>query len=203
MIYVVEAVKGGVGKSTSAMYLAEALSRRGRRVLVIDADPQGTLLEWEAAAAEAGIPLSVRVEGLPSAVLLRRRLASVAEGFDVLVVDCPNREVGVIEAALEQADLAIVPAPPGVEELRRARAGLALARAAGIPARILVTLVDSRTALAREVVEVIDEGGLPRFCSVVRRRAEIAATVGASRPIGLHDYADVAVELEVPIAATP
>jgi len=53
-----------------AMYLAEALARVGRRVLVVDADPQGTLLEWEAAAIEAGVPLSVTVDGLPSAVLL-------------------------------------------------------------------------------------------------------------------------------------
>lgn len=202
MIYVVEAVKGGVGKSTTTMYLAEALARVDRRVLVVDADPQGTLLEWEAAAADAGAPLSVSVEGLPSAVMLRRRLATAAEGFDSVVVDCPNRDVGIIEAALESADLAIVPVPPGVEELRRGRAGLALAEASGTPARILVTLVDSRTALAREVVEVIDDEGLPRFTSLVRRRAEIATTVGACRPVALHDYVHVAAELEVPVVAS-
>jgi len=184
------------------MYLAEALARVGRRVLVVDADPQGTLLEWEAAAIEAGVPLSVTVDGLPSAVLLRRRLTSIAENFEVVVVDCPNRDVGIIEAALEVADLAIVPMPPGVEELRRARAGLALAKTTGTPARILVTMVDSRTALGREVLEVIDDEHLPRFQSVVRRRAEIASTVGASRPVALHDYTHVAAELEVPVATS-
>ncbi|MGI8751268.1 MAG: AAA family ATPase [Acidimicrobiales bacterium] len=200
MIFVVEAVKGGVGKSTTALYLGEALARRDcRRVLVVDADPQGTLLEWDAAATDVGNPLSVSVEGLPSAVMLRRRLSGIAERFDTVVVDCPNRDVTIIEAALEQADLAIVPVPPGVEELRRGRAALSLADAAHVSARILVTLVDLRTALTREVLEVIDEEGLPRFRTLVRRRAEIASTVGAGRPGPLHDYSHVADELEVPV----
>ena len=90
MICVVEAVKGGVGKSTTALYLSEALARRGRRVLAVDADPQGTLLEWEATAADAGDPLGVVVEGLPSAVMVRRRLTALAASYDVTVVDCPT-----------------------------------------------------------------------------------------------------------------
>ena len=195
-VLAIESVKGGVSKSTTTAYLGEALARDGRKILVVDADPQGTLLEWEAAAAETGRPFGVRVEGMPSAVLLRRRLAGIAAGYDAVLIDCPNRDVGIIEAALELADLAIVPVPPGVEELRRARAGLALATGAQVPARLLVTLVDSRASLARQVLEVLDEEGLPRFTTVVRRRADIANTVGASRPALLHDYAYVAAELE-------
>ncbi|MGH8922494.1 MAG: AAA family ATPase [Acidimicrobiales bacterium] len=200
MIYVVEAVKGGVGKSTTALYLGEALARRGRRVLVVDADPQGTLIEWEAAAADAGEPLGVEVVGLPSAVLVRRRLATLAEGHDAIIVDCPNRDVGIIEAALEQADQAIVPMPPGVEELRRGRAGLQLAERVGIIYRVLLTMVDLRMSLPQDVAEVLDAEGIARFRAVVRRRAAIATAVGASRPQALHDYVHVTDELEVPVA---
>ena len=54
-------LKGGTAKSTSAMFLAAALARRGRTLLV-DCDPQGSALTWaedaEADAAEHGIPLS-------------------------------------------------------------------------------------------------------------------------------------------------
>jgi chromosome partitioning protein len=197
MIYVVEAVKGGVGKSTTALYLAEAFVREGRSVLVVDADPQGTVFEWDAAATDMGDPLGVTVEAMPSVPVLHRRLVSRAASFDVTVVDCPNRDVSIIDEALSCADMAIVPMPPGVEELRRGQAGLTLAAKRGIPARILLTLVDLRTTLTHEVLEVLDAESVPRFRSMVRRRADIAACVGTCRPVLLHDYAHVAAELEV------
>jgi chromosome partitioning protein len=51
--------KGGSGKSTIAMHLAAALHALGHRVLVVDADPQNTLVRWSSSATEHPLPLQV------------------------------------------------------------------------------------------------------------------------------------------------
>jgi chromosome partitioning protein len=196
MKYCVATVKGGSCKSTTVGYLGEGLSRLGRRVVVVDADPQGTLLEWQEAAGEAGEPLSPEVVGMPSGVMIRRQLGGLNAKFDDVIIDCPNRDSGIIEAALAAADFAIIPMVPGVEEMRRAHLALQMASRAGVPARILLVRVDVRTNLYQEVLGVLDAGEVPRFRSVIRTRADIAATVGAKRPDQLHDYADLATEVQ-------
>ena len=50
--------KGGVGKTTLALHLAGAWSARGRRVLVVDADPQASALDWADQRLREGLPLA-------------------------------------------------------------------------------------------------------------------------------------------------
>ncbi len=53
-VYVFASQKGGVGKSTLAVAFAAELNARGRKVLLVDADPQGSASSWAAVAAELG-----------------------------------------------------------------------------------------------------------------------------------------------------
>ena len=50
--------KGGAGKTTIALHLAHALALRGDRVMLVDADPQGSSRDW-ATARESDAPFSV------------------------------------------------------------------------------------------------------------------------------------------------
>ena len=52
---VVTNTKGGVGKTTTSIYLGTALAPHGI-IHVLDADPQGSATEWSLRAEETGQP---------------------------------------------------------------------------------------------------------------------------------------------------
>jgi len=110
-------LKGGTAKTTSTAFLAHALHERGRRVKVIDADPQGSTLEWQGFA-----DWPVPVLALPSATLHRQIWGVVdADRVDDVVIDGPplEEQAGVVNSILRVATDVIVPMAPTMMELRR------------------------------------------------------------------------------------
>ncbi len=108
MIFACVSVKGGAGKSTVATNLAAEYYRRKNRVLLVDADPQGTSRVWAEVAAEIG-------HDVPTVVAMGKdmhrpgQLDKISQNFDVTCIDCPGRDGAVVRSALMVADLAIVP----------------------------------------------------------------------------------------------
>ena len=78
MIFGVLNQKGGVGKTTLSVNLAACLARTGARVLLIDADPQGSALDW--AAARQGTAL-FSVVGFPRPTI-HKEIAQLGQGYD-------------------------------------------------------------------------------------------------------------------------
>ncbi|CAB0619366.1 ParA family protein [Corynebacterium diphtheriae] len=54
-------LKGGTGKTTSAIYLTTALANQDKQVHVLDGDPQGSATEWAQQAEDAATPLAFEV----------------------------------------------------------------------------------------------------------------------------------------------
>lgn len=56
-VYTFANLKGGSGKTTSAVSIAEAMAKAGRSVLVVDLDPQGSLSKWLVRRSDASTSL--------------------------------------------------------------------------------------------------------------------------------------------------
>src|SRR6187402_2877721 len=114
-ILVVLNLKGGAGKTTVTAALGSAWSATGHNVLVVDSDPQASLLSWQEHAA-AGGKASVPVTGLGGQGL-RTALPRLAHGFDVVIIDTPPRLAVEARAALMVCSAVLIPVTPGATDL--------------------------------------------------------------------------------------
>jgi chromosome partitioning protein len=100
--------KGGVGKTTLSVNLTAALARNGSRVLLIDADPQGSALDW--AVARDGEPL-YSVVGLPRPTV-HKEIGAITRGYDHIFIDGPPRVTELTRSAIMASDVVLIPVQP-------------------------------------------------------------------------------------------
>jgi chromosome partitioning protein len=167
--------KGGVGKTTLAIHVADALARRKYKVLLIDADPQGSALDW--AAARQGEPLFA-VAGLPKASI-HKELPALAKGFDIVIIDGPPRVYDVARSAIMASDLVLVPVQPSPYDVWAAKEIIDLMTEAAIfkPSLKTAFTINRKivnTALGRDVVEALADYPIPVMKTSVCQRVALA-----------------------------
>jgi chromosome partitioning protein len=182
--------KPGTGKTTSAVWLAHVFAQAGNSLLLVDADPSGSALEWSdlaamcprLAPAQAAFPF--RIVALPSREL-HRRLPEIARDDDV-VIDTPQMEdhAAIARSALRYADEIVIPCAPSPVEINRTspvREEIAEVRAfCGKPGRsaILLNRCIARAHSTSDAREALQGLGYDVLTTVVPRLEVYAQSFG-------------------------
>lgn len=189
-IIAVACEKGGAAKTTTAMLMARDIARRGQTAIVLDADISGGATTWAQTAEENGekLPFPVISVNLPQ--LKRPRIQTMAGKGTWVFIDTPPSDTGVLQAAINAADLTIVPTQTGDADLV-----LALETYAAAPsALLLLTRVKQRTNSAKQAMRRLAEENIGRFDAVVPEREAIRRLYGTDGYDKL-DYPMVVQEL--------
>lgn len=109
-------LKGGTAKSTSSAFVAHAYAAQGKRVLVVDADPQGSTVNWSAEA-----DWSIPTLALPVKNLHTRLPGIIPPGTDAVIIDTPplEEQAGIVHAAMRAANKIIITMAPTMMEFAR------------------------------------------------------------------------------------
>lgn len=176
MIYAFLNQKGGVGKTTLSIHTAAELSRKKRRVLLIDADPQGSALSWSSCREEP----TFTVVGMPKATL-HKEIDQVSADYDDVIVDGPPRTAEIARSIILSADLIVIPIQPSPLDVWEAAKTIDLIREAQfIKPEITCVLTINRkianTAIGRDVREALTELDVHVLKSDIGQRVAFAET---------------------------
>lgn len=192
MIIAIANLKGGVGKTTTAMHLAAVAERHGSTAVVLDADSERSAIEWAATG-----DLSFKVERANPDGLARQARA-IEAGGGVVVIDGPPNSRDLLWSAASVADRVVVPISPTGLDVNRLRSTLEVlldieASKKDMDTRILFTRWDARKVLAREAAELLRD--FPVMKSRVRALTRYEAAFGGM-PEFLDEYERVYKELQ-------
>lgn len=184
MIVALVNLKGGVGKTTSALYFAAVAKEKGQDPVVLDADNERSALDW----AEGG-ELPFPVLEAQKDKLARQARALEKEGHAVLI-DAPPNNREILWAAAAVADRVVVPVAPTGVDVNRLRATLEVlldveATRGELDTSILLTRWDKRKRLAREAEELLRR--FPLLDAHIRSLTRYEDGFG-SRPTYLEEY---------------
>ena len=171
--------KGGAGKSTLTAQLAAQCHISGKRTLIIDADPQGSLSLWH----------SLRKDGLPKLVTPERGIEravafAMIDDFEYVFIDTAPTMWVVVQEAIRAATLTLIPARPGFFDLAAVRETVKVARERDCPYAVVINAApvkrdDKEAGLVAQSRAYFDGLQIPVWAGQISQRAGFQSTLAA------------------------
>jgi chromosome partitioning protein len=188
--------KGGVGKTTLALHLAGQWAGRGNRVVVVDADPQGSALDWSGQRTKEGLPRLFSVLAVARDTL-HREAPEIARDADHVVIDGPPRLAPLMRSALLAADLVVIPALPSPFDGWASGEILRLVCEARVfrphlVARFVLNRCSARSVIAREAADALADHDPPTLATRVGQRVVFADAARTGQLVSEVPHGEVA-----------
>jgi chromosome partitioning protein len=168
MVIVVAALKGGVGMTTTSVYLSALAAASRRPTTLVDADPQASAADWVESVEDEKLT-DVEIVEAPTDRMLLKALGRVDDD-EVAIVDTPPGNERMLVKAIEVADVIVVPTRVGGVETQRVEAVLDLIPKK-LPAGLVICSARTYTRDYQEAVAEWDDAGVPIWGAVPERVA--------------------------------
>jgi len=162
--------KGGSGKSTLAAHLAAQAHKPPCRVLMIDADPQGSLTLWHKLRNSGEPPIAEGSGSVQEAVKKAKR-----DGYEWVFVDTPPNMSAIVSDAIQAATLVVIPARLTLFDLAAIKETMVLARQLKKPYAVVINGVPPRrdnteSPFVREARAVLNSLNVPVWSGQITQR---------------------------------
>lgn len=172
--------KGGVGKTSLSTNLASALALSGKRVLLVDADPQGSALDWQASReGETLFP----VVGMAKPTL-HKDMPELSRNYDHIVIDGPPGISDLTRSAMMACHRVVIPVQPSPYDVWAADETVKLLNEViifndQIQGLFVINRKIKNTALGRDVADALADYALPVATTAITQRVVFAESAAS------------------------
>jgi cellulose biosynthesis protein BcsQ len=170
--------KGGSGKSTLTAHLAAHVHKPTKPCLLVDADPQGSLTLWHKLRGTNEPPLKTANRSVSEIVAAAKR-----DGYEWVFIDTPPNMSAVVEDAVRNATLVIIPARPGVFDVNAVQETIQTCRSARKPYAVVMNGAPAlRDGVESRIVTIARDAlakfRAPVWAGQITNRADLLLALG-------------------------